>query len=138
VSEHDPQVGAVDDATLTFAEGIPGFPDARRFTLSDLTDDGTFQLLASQDHPELSLVVASPWLFFPDYSPELPATDREALELERPEDAVLFVSVTADDTDELVLNLRGPFVANARTRAARQVVLDDETVPLRAPVTAGG
>lgn len=138
MSEHDPLPAATDDTTLTFAEGIPGFPDARRFALSDLTDDGTFQLLTSQDHPELSLVVASPWLFFPDYSPELPAIDRDALGLDRPEDAVVFVSVTADDTDELVLNLRGPFVANVRTRAARQVVLDDETVPLRAPVTAGG
>ncbi|MFA9446398.1 flagellar assembly protein FliW [Egicoccus sp. AB-alg6-2] len=125
-------------AVLRFAEGIPGFPGARGFILSDLTDDGTFQLLSSVEDPELSLVVASPWLFFPDYAPELPVSDQDVLGIEQPEDAVLFCTVIADDNEALHLNLRAPFVANARTLDARQVVLDDSELPLRATVTAGG
>jgi flagellar assembly factor FliW len=123
---------------LRFADGIPGFADAHGFVLSDLTDEGTFQLLTSVDHPDLSLVVTSPWLFFPDYAPELSDGDQRVLGIERPEDVVLFCTVTADDTDALHLNLRAPFVANARTHAARQVVLDDDELPLRATVTTGG
>ncbi|MFA9430948.1 flagellar assembly protein FliW [Egicoccus sp. AB-alg2] len=124
---------------LRFTDGIPGFPDAHGFVLSDLTDDGTFQLLSSVEDPDLSLVVASPWLFFPDYAPVLPGSDQDVLGIERPEDAVLFCTVTADEeTEALHLNLRAPFVANARTLAARQVVLDDTELPLRATVTAGG
>ncbi len=133
-SEPSPPEGA---ATLSFDEGIPGFPSARRFVLDDLTDDGTFQLLHSVDLPDLSLVVASPWLFFPDYAPELADSDRRALALGSAEDAIVFVTVIAEGTDRLHLNLRAPFVANARTFVARQVVLTDETVPLRASVPNG-
>lgn len=125
-------------AVLRFSDGIPGFPGMRNFILSDLTDDGTFQLLSSVEDPELSLVVASPWLFFADYTPELPTSDQDVLGIEAPEDAIVFCTVIADDTEALHLNLRAPFIANARTLTARQVVLDDIELPLRATVTAGG
>ena len=127
-----------DPPVLRFADGIPGFGGARGFMLSDLTEDGTFQLLTCVEDPELSIVVAIPWLFFPDYAPDLPETDRRSLQIEEPTDAVVFCAVTADeDADQLVVNLRAPFIANAATRAARQVILDDEALPLRAPVAAG-
>ena len=123
---------------LRFADGIPGFADAHRFLLSDLTEDRTFQLLTCVEDPELSIVVAIPWLFYPDYAPELSDGDRRGLGIEDPTDAVVFCSVTAeDDADDLVLNLRAPFIANAHTREARQVILQDEELPLRAPVSAG-
>ena len=128
-----------DLSVLRFADGIPGFADARRFVLSDLTDDGTFQLLTCVEDPELSIVVALPWVFFPDYAPELPESDRRGLGIEQPTDAVVFCSVCAeDDVDEIVLNLRAPFIANATTREARQVILHDEDLPLRAPVSSAG
>lgn len=120
-------------AVLEFPDGIPGFPDAHRFTLLDLTDEGTFQLLQSVDHPDLSMVVATPWLFFPSYAPELEPTDRRALQLEDADDAVVFCAVTAED-DELFVNLLGPFVVNAQSRRGRQVVLADQDLPARAPV----
>lgn len=128
----------IEAAVLSFDDGIPGFTGARRFVLSDLTDDGTFQMLRCVDDPDLSLVVTSPWLFFPDYAPELPDVDQVVLGIQEPTEAVVFCSVIAEDTDELVLNLRAPFIANSRTRSARQVILDDESIPLRAAVTAGG
>jgi flagellar assembly factor FliW len=131
--------GDADDLQiLDFPDGIPGFASAHRFALTDITDDGTFQLLTCVDRQELSVVVASPWLFFPDYAPDLPEGDRSVLGIDDPADAVVFCTVIAeDDEDRLVLNLRAPFVANARSRAARQVILADEDLPLRAPVTPG-
>lgn len=127
-----------DPDVLTFRGGIPGFAAAERFVIGDFTDDGTFQLLQSLDDPELSIVVTSPWLFFPDYGMDLPELERRELAIEDPAEALVFCSVIADDTEHLFLNLRAPFVANARTRAARQVVLDDQDLPLRALVTSGG
>jgi len=123
---------------LTFDGGIPGFAGVERFVLGDLTEDGTFQLLRSVDDPDLSIVVTSPWLFFPDYGLDLPDPERRELALEDAAEALVFCSVIADDTEHLFLNLRAPFVANSRTRAARQVVLDDPDLPLRALVPAGG
>lgn len=129
--------GADGPAVLRFAGGIPGFPDATAFTLTDLTEDGTFQLLAAAEQ-DVSLVVASPWLFFPDYAPDLPDAALARLGIEAREDLVLFCAVQADDTDALHLNLRAPFVTNVHTHASAQLVLDDEDLPLRATVPAGG
>lgn len=124
------------EGVLRFDDGIPGFAQARRFVLSDLSDDGTFQLLTCVEDPDLSLVVASPWLFFPDYAPELPEEDRSVLAIDDPTQAVLFCTVNVDDDERLVVNLRAPFIANARTLAARQVVLEED-LPLRAAVPSG-
>lgn len=128
-----------EERVLRFSDGIPGFAAAHQFVLSDLTDDGTFQLLASVEDTELSLVVTYPWLFFPDYTPELPAEDQRVLGIDTPEDALVFCTVVVDDDDDrLHLNLRAPFVVNAATRAARQVILDDADHPLRAAVPTAG
>lgn len=126
-----------DLAVLRFRDGIPGFPGAVHFALSDLTDEGTFQLLTCLDDPDLTIVVASPWLFFPDYAPDVPTADSNSLDLADPGDVALFCSVVADDdVDRIALNLRAPFVANARTLVARQVVLEED-LPLRAYVPTG-
>jgi len=107
---------------LTFPRGIPGFPTCQRFVLTEIVDDGAFQLLQSIDDPEVSMVVSVPWLFFPDYAPELAASDTEELGLAAPEDAVVFCPVTvAPDSAALFLNLLGPFIVNSRTREGRQV-----------------
>ena len=138
VSAHDVDAGQPQepDGVLRFDDGIPGFAQAHRFVLSDLSEDGTFQLLTCIEDPQLSLVVASPWLFFPDYAPELPEGDRAVLAIDDPTQAVVFCTVNVDDDDQLVVNLRAPFVANAQTLAARQVVLEED-FPLRAPVASG-
>ena len=120
---------------LTFEVGIPGFADAKRWVLSDLTDDGIFQQLTCVDDPSLALVVLFPWLAFPDYAPDLPDAELRTLGIESPEDVVLFCAVTIDEENEqLYVNLRAPFVTHARTLAARQLVLDDETLPIRATI----
>lgn len=125
------------DSTLEFTDGIPGFPAARRFVLTNLTEDeeGPFRVLQSLEDPALSMIVSIPWPFFPDYSPEIAETDRSDLELADPDDAVVFCAVTADpDGGAFYLNLLGPFVVNARTRKGRQIVLADTDLPSRAAV----
>lgn len=122
-----------DPPVLEFGAGIPGFGPATRFVLSDLTADGIFQVMTCIDEPDLSLIVASPWLFFPEYAPALPQADQDALAITAPEAVALFCAVVVDE-DALHMNLRAPFVANAETRSARQVILDDEHLPLRAPI----
>lgn len=130
---------ATDDAALSFPDGIPGFPGAHRFVVQDLVEDGAFQLLTALDVEGLELVVAVPWLFFPDYSPEVGAQDQDDLGLESPEDALVFCAVTLPEDDgPPTMNLLGPFVVNRHTRVGRQVVLDDaEQTPVRAPLELG-
>lgn len=129
------------EQSLYFPDGIPGFPGPRRFLLRDLSEDGNgaFQLLESVDEPDVSMVVTVPWLFFPDYAPEIDEVDRTELGLTEPEDAVVFCAVTMDGEHDIVyVNLLGPFVVNGQTRTGRQVVLRDDSQPLRAPLPLAG
>jgi flagellar assembly factor FliW len=130
-----PSATPADEQALFFGDGIPGFPALRRFALVDLAADGAFQLLQSLDDPDVAMVVSVPWLFFPDYAPELGEADQRQLGIDAPEDAVVFCPVALDPEGETVhVNLLGPFVVNPRTKQGRQVVLSDPSLPLRAPV----
>jgi flagellar assembly factor FliW len=121
---------------LRFPDGIPGFGHLRTFQLVSLGEDSVFQLLQSTDNPDISMVVVVPWLFFPDYSVDLPDDDQHQLGIERPEDAVVFSPVTlAAEERTVYVNLVGPFVVNPVTGQGRQVVLTDSDHPLRAPVS---
>jgi flagellar assembly factor FliW len=128
-----------DDKLLQFPDGIPGFPGCRSFLLTDLAEGSAFQLLQSVEEPDVAMIVAVPWTFFPDYAPELSEEDQRELEVSDPDDAVVFCPVTLEgEQDTVYFNLLGPFVVNARTRRGRQIVLDDPDLPLRAPVALGG
>jgi flagellar assembly factor FliW len=123
------------EEVITFPDGIPGFPGCHRFALVDLAEDSAFQLLQSLDDPGVSMVVSVPWLFFPQYAPELDESDQRDLDIRQPEDAAVFCPVTLDAEEETVyVNLLGPFIVNVRNRTGRQVVLSDPDLPVRAPV----
>ncbi len=145
--DDQPQDGPVRELTveeleasaIQFRDGIPGFPEATRFTLISEVEDAAFQLLQCIDHPDVALIVTVPWLFFSDYEPEISQMEVDLLEIERPEDAVVFCPVTlAADEDLIYLNLLGPFVVNAERRIGRQLVLVDSDYPTRAPVDLSG
>jgi flagellar assembly factor FliW len=124
-----------DVHAIRFPEGIPGFPHLTEFTLVEIVENGAFQLLQSLEDPDVAMVVCVPWLFFPDYAPELSDDDRDAIGLDRPEDAVVFCPVTLEpDANRVHLNLMGPFVVHRETLIGRQVVLAESGHPLRATV----
>ena len=126
----------VEVPTLTFAAGLPGFPEARNFALVWWGDEnGPFSILMSLDENGLEFLVAPPHAFFPDYAPELDDDTAERLGIEDPEEAVVLAIITVgDDPTSSTANLLAPIVVNHRTRAAAQVVLEDGDQPLRAPL----
>lgn len=129
----------VDEASiLHFPDGLPGFPDLTRFTLIEPVADGAFQLLQSVEDEDVAMVVCVPWLFFPDYAPELSEEDREEIGLSEPEDAVVFCPVFLDGPEKVHLNLMGPLIVHHETRRGRQVVLADSGYPTRATVELSG
>jgi flagellar assembly factor FliW len=125
-----------EDKVILFDEGIPGLPDCHRFVILDLAPDSAFQVLQSVDSPEVSMIVTVPWLFFPDYAPELSDMEQASLAIGGPEDVALFCSVVLmpEEKDTVYVNLMGPFVVNPGTRRGCQFVLAGSGYPLRAPV----
>ena len=129
-------IGDLADHVISFPDGLPSFPDHKRFLLVNLLEDGVFQELRGVEDDSVSMLVCVPWLFFPDYAPDLSEAEQEQLEIRNQEDAVVFCPVTFDtERREVSLNLLGPFVVNTATRIGQQLVLAGSEYPVRAAIT---
>ena len=128
---------ATDLRELHFEDGLPGFPEHQRFTLTRWGDDESpFSLLEAIDD-ELRFVVVPPELFFPDYAPVLGDDDVDRLGLSDADDAIVLVVVTLGaGPADATANLLGPVVINRHTLASAQVVLAGQDVPARAPLVS--
>lgn len=128
----------VDLPTLDFAGNLIGFPDAHRFALVRIAPDNEvlFRLVAL-DVEGLEFVAAAPYLFFPDYAPEIDDVTAERLELSTADDAMLLTLLTVGpNMATTTANLFAPIVVNVHTRRAAQVTLVNGGHPLKAPLTA--
>ena len=85
--------------------------------------EAPFHWLQVKDDASLAFVVIDPFLAAPDYQPDIPQSDAEAIGLEQVSDALLLNIVTVHGPAHATVNLKGPIVINRRTRVARQVVI---------------
>jgi flagellar assembly factor FliW len=137
VTERFGELDVEDDRVLDFPDGLPGFSEATRFALVPVTGNEAFFWLQSVDDPALAFLSAIPWPFFPDYEPEVPDADQEALGLTTPDDVLVLCLLTIRREErQVTANLMGPLVVNQLTRTGRQIVLADSDYPLQAPLTA--
>jgi flagellar assembly factor FliW len=124
---------------VTFASGLLGFPECRRFALlpGAAAMDGTYWL-QSLEYPALAFLLIDPFVFFPDYSVDVAQGD--AADLDRtgasgPADMALLAIVTlpASAAGRPTANLQGPIVLNLRTRRGKQLVCADTDQGVRCP-----
>ncbi|MDR2260176.1 MAG: flagellar assembly protein FliW [Azoarcus sp.] len=127
-----PVLGAVeisDDKVIEFPQGLPGFEQLRRFVFihEEGGESGVF-LLQSVDDANIAFSVTGPERLGITY--ELPLSDAEvaALELSRPEDAVVAIIVRKDDKVPANAGLRANFMAplliNIGARRGLQKIID--------------
>jgi len=121
-----------DPAEILHFDGLPGFPDARRFLLREHDTSSVFGWLICADQ-ELAFVVTDPFQFFPAYQPELGPHHLCAVGASEP--GPLELLCIADVRDGAVhLNLAAPLLIDAHTRRGAQVILETGNHPTRAPV----
>ena len=99
------------------------------FTLFHV-ENGLYALRAADDSARLFVVHGS---LLPSYAPVVTDAQAEQLGLRRGEDAEVYVVVNPAG-DEPVVNLVAPIVVNRASRAALQLVIDDESLSVREPL----
>ena len=122
---------------IQFVTAFPGFPHARTWALAPMGDDpaSPFSLLRSSDIDGLEFVVVPPFLFFPDYEPELDQATVSALDLQAPADAMVYVVLTLGASiEQTTANLLGPVVVNMRNGFASQAVLHQPGLSTKVPL----
>jgi carbon storage regulator CsrA len=112
-----------------FPHGIPGMGSHRAFMLYDLDDD--YRALVARDDPLLCLLLVDPLRVDPNYPIER-AFKRYPFEAE--ELALAAVLTRPADGSTPTVNLAAPMVFGVESRKGVQLVLDDEALPLRAPL----
>lgn len=124
-----------DIPVLELARPLVGFPGLQRFGLARLDESGTVFDLRSLEDPDVSFVVVPPGVFFDDYAPEVDDSVVEELELRDAGDVLTFVVVTLGETiEQATANLRAPLLVNQHTRRGMQTILDDQDLPMKAPL----
>lgn len=117
-----------------FDPGLGGFDSLRRYALIGEVDS-PIEWLQSLEDPDVSFALIGPFLFRPDYVFELPDRDAEALGMQEPSEALVRCILTLnEDAEKITANLLAPLVLCRRTHLARQVILQDADLELRAPV----
>jgi len=126
-----------DEARLVhLVHPLPGLPGITEYRLRGLEDSGVLFSLEAVD-AGVSLLLAAPFAFFPDYAPVVSDEDVDLLGLTRAGDALLFVVLTAGETAAgTTANLLAPLVLNQRDDRAVQVLLSGTDHPVRAPLAA--
>ena len=103
--------------------GLLGFERTKRYTLLANPGEMPFRWLQVVGDPSLAFLVVPPFEVLPDYEPDISLEDAAFLELDSPEDALLFNIVTLRANGRATVNLKGPLVLNRYSLRGKQVVL---------------
>ena len=133
-----PAVGTIEvsgEAVMHFTDALWGFPERTAYALLPAARQGLWWLLSVQE-PHTTFVLADPFVSHPQYGIDLGESEREALQVVEPADALALVMVALPMTpsEPVTGNFRAPIVFNIGRKLAQQVVNRDEQYSLREPM----
>ena len=112
---------------ITFPEGIPGFETHKKFVLVKVPEHEPFEWLVCITNVKLRFAVINPLVFMPDYDPPVTKSQMAPLQLEKPEEMLIYVIITLkDNLLDSTANMIGPLFVNPRKMIGRQVVIDSD------------
>lgn len=122
-----------EQRVITFPKGLLGFPRFTQFALLMPEQDSFFYWMQSTQTPDLAFVVTNPTLFVPTYRIPIKSDQIQALGIESPTDAEVFIVVNKRG-NLLTGNLQGPLVIHISKRIGEQLVLSDRRYTTRMPL----
>jgi len=120
-----------DKDRIFLPRGIPGFESVRYAIWLALPEYEPIKWFILENEHANALPLFDPFLVLSDYDPVITDEEVELLEPESPDDLAILCVMTPRENQAPTLNLRSPIVVNARKQIAVQVILQDETLPIR-------
>lgn len=120
------QVSYDKNEAIHIINGLIGFEAYTEYLPIPFHEDSDSLIsLQSLEDETLSFILMNPFGILADYSPSLSDEELKELDAEASEDLSYYVvCVMRDSVAESTVNLKAPLVVNARTRQARQIILD--------------
>ena len=124
------------DVVMSFPTPLWGFPDYAEYALVPAAREGLWWM-QSMTNEAVTFLLADPFVLDASYGLDLGDTERVALGIEQPSDALSLVMLTLpNETSEgATANFRAPLVFNLSRRVGMQIVSRDEEHELRRSVT---
>lgn len=110
-----------DQDVVSFASGLPGFEQCRRFVLLSAPDIAPLTCLQALDDTKPSFLAVDPRLVEADYRAILSDDDRRRLDLDTG-DTPLWLAFVRLDGDHASINLHAPIVVNPRRMIGLQII----------------
>jgi flagellar assembly factor FliW len=138
-------IEAADDEVVSFPDGLPGFAEPHQMVLlgggrlpgsAEENDHHSLFWLQDVADPDLAFLTIVPWSAYPDYDIEIDPSEVDDAD---PDDLCILSIVTVRRENggvQLTSNLLAPVVINTSARIGRQIILDDRTWPVHAPLAA--
>ena len=125
--EYDPE------RVITFPNGLPGFPESRRFLLmSEEASEDTFFWLQSADEWDVAFTLMDVYQVLPDYDPLVePEELKELGDISGSPLDIYNIVVIPEDARQMRVNLKAPVVINIETGLGKQVICANEDYPIR-------
>jgi flagellar assembly factor FliW len=131
------EIEVAEENVISFSKGILGFDDLKRFVLfpADEKQDTPFYFLQSVEEGNLCFFILNTFSFFPEYDIELEDSSVVELEVEKPEDVLVFTIVTVQgNLKEATTNLKAPVIININKRQAKQIVIEKGDYLIKQPL----
>ncbi len=135
-TEYFGEIEYTKEDIITFRNGLYGFETHHLF-LPVSFDEKSDSLLCLQNLEDrhLSFIAVNPFVFFPEYKPELENGDYSKLGTQEDNELSYYaLCVMEAHAEECRVNLRCPIVVNVKSREAVQVVLRDSSYSFRQPL----
>jgi|SRR5207237_715379 len=124
------------DTIIHFDEGLIGFSDCKDFQLMESNNIAPFHLLQSPEMKEVGFLVLEPSVIMADYYTRIPAREWESIGLSDSDARLAFVICVIGPTPrECTGNFQAPLIVNYKKMIGRQVILTDQALTVRQPLT---
>jgi flagellar assembly factor FliW len=120
---------------ITFINGLMGFEHLKKYVILDHPGSDIIKWLQAVDDPDISLPVADPTAFFPDYSPRILQDDLDSIGIKDIQNAMVLCVITVPaDISQATINLKAPVVLNPARRLADQMIAENPEYLVRHPL----
>jgi len=131
-------VDIAEDKIIRFPKGIVGFPDLTDFALVHDEENGPaggIRWMQSLQETNFAMPVIDPLAVVSDYNPTVDDELFKGLGTLKEDNTLVLVTITVpNQIENMTVNLQAPFVINADTRMAAQVIVDSDKYPVRFPI----
>ncbi len=128
-TKHFGEIDLEENKIINFTDGILGFSNYKNYTLlydNEGEERPDISWLQSLEEPALAIPVISPFVLKEDYNPEVEDELLKPLGDLNNDNIVVLVSITVpSDITRMSANLKAPFIMNADTRKACQIIVEN-------------